>query len=202
MLQHTSAHLGKHDLRLKRDWLLVICTFVGPNGPNFTCRKIVENKSDFFRGSSLQLGLSSAHPERLLDVYFQNSEEKRPFEPNIPPRFWHFQKRSKLTKIGKNPKKWPFFANLSVLSKNFSVRLPKNQFASHSNQKKLLFGNIENFLDFTVENGPNPKSGPLCPNLTQQIWSNGLSISEKRFSSDFRVLGIFGRKPYPNSEKN
>ena len=137
MLQHTSAHLGTHDLRLKSDRLLVICTFVGQNGPNFTCRKIVENKSDFFRGSSLQLGLSSAHPERLLDVYFQNSEEKRPFGPDIPPRFRRFQKRSKLTKIGKNPKKWPCFADLSVLSKNFSVRLPNNQFTSHSNQNKI-----------------------------------------------------------------
>ena len=105
-------------------------------------------------------------------------------------------------KLAKTQKKWAFFADLSVSYKNFSVRLPKNQFASHSDQKKLLFGNIENFLDFTVENGPNPKSGPLCPNLTQQIWSNGLSISEKLFSSDFRVFGIFGRKPYPNSEKN
>ena len=87
---------------------MVMCTFVGPNGPNFTCRKIVENKSDFFRGSSLQLGLSSAHPERLLDVYFQNLEEKRAFGPDIPPRFRRFQKRSKSTKIGKNPKKWAF----------------------------------------------------------------------------------------------
>ena len=202
MLQHTSAHLGTHDLRLKRDRLLVICTFVGQNGPNFTCRKIVENKSDFFRGSSLQLGLSSAHPERLLDVYFQNLEEKRAFGPDIPPRFRRFQKRSKSTKIGKNRKKWAFFANLSVLSKNFSKNLPTDQFSSHSDQKKSLFGKIENFLDFTVENGPNPKSGPFWPNLAKKTWSNGLFICEKLFSTGFRLLGIFGRKPYPNSEKN
>ena len=113
--------------------------------------------------------------------------------------FKNGQNRPKLAKI---EKKWAFFANLSVLSKNFSKNLPTDQFSSHSDQKKSLFGKIENFLDFTVENGPNPKSGPFWPNLVKKTWSNGLFICEKLFSTGFRLLGIFGRKPYPNSEKN
>ena len=105
-------------------------------------------------------------------------------------------------KLAKHSKNGLFFADLSILSINFSLRLPKNQFASHSDQKKLIFGKVENFLDFTVEKWPNPKSVPFCPDLAKKIWSNGLSISQKLFSSDFEVFWVFCQKLYQKSEKN
>ena len=129
--------------------------------------KFFQNFKIFSRKIFKHLQLSSQLPGGLLYVNFMNQPQNVDFGRDIPGLFCRFQKRSKMTKSAKKLQKWLFSANLSVLSKNFSVRLPKNQFASHSDQKKLLFGNIENFLDFTVENGPNPKSGPLCPNLTQ-----------------------------------
>ena len=154
-------------------------------------RKIIEH-----------LLLSSQLPGGLLYVNFMNQPQNVDFGRDIPGLFCRFQKRSKMTKSAKKLQKWLFSADLSVLSKNFSKNLPTDQFSSHSDQKKSLFGKIENFLDFTVENGPNPKSGPFWPNLVKKTWSNGLFICEKLFSTGFRLLGIFGRKPYPNSEKN
>ena len=115
-------------------------------------------------------------PGGLPDVYFMIPEENLDFTTAGPAIFPYFQIRSKMTKIAEKPQKWHFLADLSVLPRNFSAKLRFHWFSSHSDQKKSIFGSFQYFQDFAVVKWPNSKSGHFCPDLTQKIWSNGLSI--------------------------
>ena len=138
--------------------------------------KFFQNFKIFSRKIFKHLQLSSQLPGGLLYVNFMNQPQNVDFGRDIPGLFCRFRKRSKMTKSAKKLQKWPFSANLSVLSKNFSKNLPTPQFSSHSDQKKSIFGKFENFQDFTIVKWPNSKSSPFGQFLTPKIWSWSLFI--------------------------
>ena len=151
--------------------------FVGTKKTNFFWPKIFEKCRSLGFENFYNFQWKSGLPGEVSDVYFMIQEENVDFVTAGTGLFCHFQIWSKMTKIGKKPRKWPFSADLSVLPKNFDEKLRSHRFWSHSDQKKSIFGTFQIFQDFTVVKGPYSKSGPLCPYLTKRICSNGLYIS-------------------------
>ena len=76
----------------------------------------------------MHLQLSSQLPGKLLYIYYMLKPKKVDFFTDIPGRFGHFQKRSKMTKQAKKSQKWPLFANLSMFPINFRAVLHFDQF--------------------------------------------------------------------------